>query len=167
MDDFTQIRIGKHMTGIIGLKSALADAAARCKGMADDQIASVLVQMLSKSNYIETRIKADYGQAFLREYKKHIGEPVTETVSQGLAIKVLGPGCPQCERLEQEVMAAMSETGISAELEHVRDLAEIGKYGVMGSPSLVVNGKVMVVGSVPSREKIKAWIVQAANIKEP
>jgi small redox-active disulfide protein 2 len=167
MNDVTQIRIGKHMTGIIGLKSALADAAMRCKGMADDQIASVLVQMLSKSNYIETRIKVDYAQAFLREYKKLIGEPVTETVFQGLAIKVLGPGCPQCERLEREVIAAMSETGISAELEHVRDLAEIGQYGVMGSPSLVINGKVMVVGSVPSREKIKAWIVQADKIIEP
>jgi hypothetical protein len=56
MNDVTQIRIGKHMTGIIGLKSALADAAVRCKDMADDQIASVLLQMLSKSNYIETRI---------------------------------------------------------------------------------------------------------------
>jgi small redox-active disulfide protein 2 len=163
MDDLTQIRIGKHMTGIIGLKSALADAVVRCKGMADDQIASVLVQMLSKSNYIETRIKADYAQAFLREYKKHIGEPVAEMLADGVQIKVLGPGCPQCEHLEREVMSAMSETQITAGLEHVRDLAEIGRFGVMGSPALVIDGKVKSVGSVPARKQIKAWLAEAAN----
>ena len=163
MEDYTQIRIGKHLTGIIGLKSALADAVARCKGMADDQIASVLVEMLSTSNYIEARIKAEYAQAFLREYKKHIGEPVTETSDQRMQIKVLGPGCPQCERLEQEVMAVMSETGIMAELEHVRNPADISRFGVMGSPALVINGEVKVVGSVPPREKIKTWIEQAAE----
>jgi small redox-active disulfide protein 2 len=163
MNDVTQIRIGRHVTGIIGLKAALAEATSRCKVMPDDQIASVLVEILSKHNYIENRMKPEYAQAFLREYKKHIGEPATAAPGQGIEIKVLGRGCPQCDRLEQEVMAVMAETGIAADLEHVRDLAEIGRYGVMGSPALVINGEVKVVGSVPPRQKIKTWIQQAAN----
>jgi small redox-active disulfide protein 2 len=163
MSDVTQIRIGKHMTGIIGFKSAMVEAAGRCKGMSDDQIGSVLVEILSKSNYIEARIEAEYTQAFLREYKRHIGEPVAAVAGQGILIKVLGRGCPQCDRLEREVMSVMAETGIVADLEHVRDLAEIGRYGVLGSPALVIDGKVKMVGSVPPASKIKVWLEEAAK----
>lgn len=161
MDDVTQIRIGKHMTGIIGLKPALASAAARCQGMTDGRIGEMLLEMLDKRNYIETGLQDVYMQAFVREYKKYIGEPITETRGQGLNIKVLGPGCTQCDRLEHEVMTVMSENGITAEFEHVRDVAEIARLGVMGVPALLINDKIKVVGSVPPREKIKGWILQA------
>jgi predicted DsbA family dithiol-disulfide isomerase len=56
----------------------------------------------------------------------------------------------------------ISENGITAELEHVRDVAEIARLGVMGVPVLFINDEVKVVGSVPPREKIKAWVLQAA-----
>jgi hypothetical protein len=161
MNDITQIRIGKHMIGIIGLKSALAEADARCKDMTDEQTAELLLEILSRHNYIESGIKGFYAQAFLREYKKHVGEPVPEVTCQGLQVKVLGQGCPQCERLVQEVMAAMSETGIPGEVEHVRNLAEIGRLGVMGLPALVINDEVRAVGAIPPRSKIKDWIVLA------
>ena len=162
MDGVTQIRVGNHMTGIIGLKTALTEAADRCKGMTDDQIGNVLLEMLGRRNYIEKGFSDVYAQAFVREYKKYIGEPVTEAHDNGLTIKVLGPGCAQCDRLEREVMTVMSENGITAELEHVRDVADIAHLGVMGVPALLINDEVKAVGSVPSREKIKAWVLQAA-----
>lgn len=162
MDDVTQIRVGKHMTGIIGLRSALSEAAARCNGLSDAQIGDVLLEMLGRSNYIETGLRDVYAQAFVHEYKTYIGEPVTEARSQELTIKVLRPGCTQCDRLEREVMTVISENGITAELEHVRDVAEIARLGVMGVPVLFINDEVKVVGSVPPREKIKAWVLQAA-----
>lgn len=163
MNDVSQIRIGKHMTGIIGLKPALAEAAAQCNGMGDDQIGQVLLEMLERRNYIETGLRGTYAQAFLDEYKKYIGEPVGKADDQGLRIQVLGPGCAQCEGLEREVMVVMSENGVAAELEHVRDVAEIARLGVMGVPALLINGDVKAVGSVPHREKIKAWIREAAD----
>jgi small redox-active disulfide protein 2 len=162
MDDVTQIRVGRHLTGIIGLKSALAEAATRCKGMTDEKIGRVLLEMLAGRNYIETSCTDAYVQAFMREYKKHIGEPVTEAPGQGPSILVLGPGCAQCDRLEREVMDVMSDTGITAELTHVRDVAEIARLGVMGVPALLINGQIKAVGSVPPRGKIEAWIIQAS-----
>jgi small redox-active disulfide protein 2 len=161
MNEVTQIRVGKHLTGIIGLKSALAEAADRCKGMDDDQIGEMLLEILGKRNYIETSFRDVYARAFVGEYKKFIGEPVTEARGQGLTIKVLGPGCAQCDRLEHEVMTVMSENGITAALEHVRDVAEIARLGVMGVPALLINGEVKAVGSVPPRERIKLWLTQA------
>ena len=163
MNDVSQIRIGRNLTGIIGLKSTLAEVAAGCRGMSDEHVGKILLKRLAKQNYIETGLFDMYEQAFLREYKRFIGEPVTETSSQGLEIKVLGQGCPQCDRMEQEIMAVIAETGITAALEHVRDAAEIGRLGVMGVPAMMINGKVVCVGSVPSRAKIKALIDQASK----
>lgn len=163
--EVTQIRVGKHMTGIIGLKEALAEIAGRREAMTDEQIADALVERLSRNNYIPDNIKVLYAQAFLREFKKVAGQPVEEDPVEGVDIKVLGRGCPQCDRLEQEVMTVIAEARVDATLDHVRDVAAIGRYGVMGMPALVVNGKVVCVGSVPPRDKIRAWIEQAATLQ--
>lgn len=167
MDDVTQIRVGGQMVGLVGLKAATAEAADQCRGMADEEVAQILLERLSKCNYIPKGGAARYQEAFLREYKRHIGASTADAPAEGLEIKVLGPGCPQCERLEQEVMTVLAESGIAAELTHVRDPAEIGRYGVMGTPALVVNGAVKAVGAVPTRSKLKAWIEAAAQQQHP
>jgi small redox-active disulfide protein 2 len=167
MDVVTQIRVGGQTVGLVGLQAVLADAAEQCRGMADEEVARILLERLSKRNYIPKAVAARYQEAFLREYKRHIGAPAADTPAEGVEIKVLGPGCPQCERLDQEVMAVLAESGIAAELTHVRDPAEIGRYGVMGTPALVVNGSVKAVGTVPTRAKLKAWIEAAAQQQHP
>lgn len=163
MEDVVQIRVGRHITGIIGLKKALAEAAVQCREMPRERIGKVLLEKLSGSNYIPQSVASDYEKAFLIAYLKHVGLPADEAPPEGLQIKVLGPGCPQCERLEKDIMDVMAETGITADLEHVRDLAEIGRYGVMGTPALVINGRVRAVGRVPSREKLRTLIQQASE----
>ena len=81
-----------------------------------------------------------------------------ETDSNGLEIKVLGPGCSRCNQLEKDVMAVMNELALVADIEHVTDINAISEYGVMGTPALVVNGKVMAVGGVPPKAKLKTWL---------
>ena len=54
-----------------------------------------------------------------------MGEPVQEAPLENVKIKVLGAGCPNCDRLEQDLMILIAETGIEADLEHVRDIREI------------------------------------------
>ncbi|MCP4693628.1 MAG: thioredoxin family protein [Desulfobacterales bacterium] len=80
-----------------------------------------------------------------------------------MEIKVLGLGCPRCDQLERDLMELLTEMNVDADLEHVRDLEEIRQYGVIGSPAIVVNGDVKVVGVVPPRSKLKALIEQAVN----
>jgi hypothetical protein len=160
-DDVTQIRVGKHPSGIIGLKVVLEEVANECRDKPDDEIKEELLKRLSKKNYISNNAKEDYGQAFLREYKKFVGEAFEDPDGGELEIKVLGPGCPQCEKLEQDLMAVMAELDIAAGLEHVRDIAEIGSYGVMGTPGLIINGEVKAVGSVPPKSRLKGWLMNA------
>lgn len=75
-----------------------------------------------------------------------------------MEIKVLGPGCARCEQTEQMVKDALSESGVEANLEKVTDTMEIAKYGVFGTPAVVIDGDVKSVGKVPSKEEIKSWI---------
>ena len=80
-----------------------------------------------------------------------------------MEIKVLGPGCPRCEKLEQDLMATMAELNIAAGLEHVRDPLEIGNFGVTGMPALIINGEVKASGSVPPKSKLKEWLLEATK----
>ncbi len=75
-------------------------------------------------------------------------------------IKILGPGCLRCEQTAKNVKEAVAETGIDAKVEKVTDLLEIAKYGVFGTPAVVVDEEVKSVGKIPEIKEIKAWIEQ-------
>jgi small redox-active disulfide protein 2 len=161
--DVTQISVGGHRTGIIGLKSVLEAVAREFTGRPDEEIKAELMTRLGKSNYIASSAEAVYQTAFFREYKKFIGEPMPEDPSGPIQIKVLGQGCPSCDKLEQDLMAVMAELKLPAELDHVRDIKEIASYGVMGNPALMINGKVVAVGRVPSKSQLKEWLRSASK----
>ena len=73
-------------------------------------------------------------------------------------IKVLGPGCPRCEQTLKKMEEAVGEAGIDAQVEKVKDIGEIAKYGVLGTPAVVIDGKVKSVGKIPGKEEIMAWL---------
>jgi len=156
--DVTQISVGGDRVGIIGLKPVLEAVAREFTGRPEEEIKAELMARLGKKNYIVPKVKDAYEAAFFREYKKFIGEPMPEDPAGQTRIKVLGPGCPSCDKLEQDLMAVMAELNLPADLEHVRDVKEIACYGVMGSPALVINGKVVAVGRVPSKSQLKEWL---------
>ena len=157
-EDLTKIKVNKQSVGIIGLKHVMDEMAEGYAERPDAEVQTALIKRLSRKNYIPDQAKEDYGKALLREFKKFFGKPYEEEISEGLEIKVLGPGCARCNRLEKEIMEVMAEMNLAAAIEHVTDVKEIGTYGVMGTPTLIINGKVMSVGTVPPKAKIKEWL---------
>jgi len=77
-----------------------------------------------------------------------------------MEIKILGPGCINCRKVEELVRDAVAEAGIAANIEKVSDIMQIAKYGVFGTPAVVVDGKVKSVGKIPKKEEILAWLGQ-------
>ena len=75
-------------------------------------------------------------------------------------IRVLGTGCPKCRALEKVTNEAVAETGLDATVSKVEDIVEIMKMGVMTTPALVVDGKVVVKGKVPSVKELKKLLTQ-------
>ena len=82
-----------------------------------------------------------------------------------MEIKVLGPGCPKCETTKKNVEEAAAESNIDAEITKVSDTMEIAKHGVFGTPAVVVDGEVMSVGKIPTKEEIKSWISNHPIVK--
>ena len=76
-----------------------------------------------------------------------------------MKIEILGPGCPNCTKLYENVQEALRVTGKDAEIVKVADIKKITEYGVMMTPSLVVDGEVKTVGKVLSTEEIKTIIL--------
>ncbi len=77
-----------------------------------------------------------------------------------MEIKILGPGCPKCQQTEKVVKEALAEAGVSADIEKVTDAMKIAGYGVFGTPAVVVDGNVKLVGKIPTKEDVKAWITK-------
>jgi small redox-active disulfide protein 2 len=73
-------------------------------------------------------------------------------------IEILGMGCPNCKRLEENVRKAVSELGLEAEISKVTDIRKIMEYGVMATPALVFDGRVVASGRVPDVAELKRWL---------
>lgn len=156
--EVTQIKIGKHKVGVIGLKETFKDIAQLYSKRPDDMVAEELLNRLSKTNYISDKVQKEYGHAFVREFRKFLGQPFDDENDQGLEIKVLGAGCVLCNSLENDVMEVLSEMSLTADLEHVRNVEDIAKYNVKGTPALIINGKVISSGGIPSKNIIRKWL---------
>ena len=75
-----------------------------------------------------------------------------------MKIKILGPGCPKCQTLEQRTREVVSELQLNAEVLKVEDIMDIMHYGVMMTPALVIEETVVIKGRLPSKEEISESI---------
>jgi len=73
-------------------------------------------------------------------------------------IKVLGTGCPKCKSLEKATRDAVTELGINANVEKEEDIMKIMAYGIMHTPALVIDGKVVASGRVPNEKELKTLL---------
>lgn len=84
-----------------------------------------------------------------------------ETAKTVGGVKVLGPGCAKCHALEDAARAALEELGMDTAIDHVTDFSQIAAYGVMSTPAMVVDGKVVSYGKVLSKDEARAVIQKA------
>ncbi len=75
-----------------------------------------------------------------------------------MQIKVLGPGCPRCRQTEEIVRQAVAEAGLEAEIQKITDTMEIAAAGVFGTPAVIIDGQVKLVGKVPTKEQVLDWL---------
>lgn len=80
-----------------------------------------------------------------------------------LQIKILGSGCPNCKKLEEETKKAAANLAIEAAFEKVTDYTEIMEYDVLSTPGLVINGNVVSSGRIPSQGEITTFLTSALD----
>jgi len=128
------------------------------RGKPEADLKQMLVEKAGKKNYIPNSVKGEYEKALFREFRKFLGEKVEEERGGFLEVAILGPGCYSCNKLEQNVMAVLSETGIRASLNHITDPDLMAQYGILPTPALIINGKIKSVGINPTKSSIKKWL---------
>ena len=80
-----------------------------------------------------------------------------------LSIKVLGPGCDNCKKVEAIARQVVTNLGVEAHIEKITDRAEYPKYGLMATPGLVINGKLVCGGRIPAELELMTWIADALS----
>ena len=78
-----------------------------------------------------------------------------------LIIKVLGPGCANCQKVEQIAKKVVTTLSVEAAVHKVTDMKEIMRYSILATPGLVVNEKVVCAGRIPSEAEVTTWITNA------
>ena len=73
-------------------------------------------------------------------------------------VKVLGPGCKRCEATEKMIAETASKLGIAVNIEKVTDYAEIAKAGILSTPGIIIDGKVVHAGGLPKPEFLEKWL---------
>jgi len=148
------IRIGKASIGLIGLDVALNKAAA--KGVTEDEAVTFLFDAVSRQNYIPPGAEENYRAALRRTYRQHLhpGEWHEEVP----VIRIFGKKCVSCDNLQEVVRDVLSAEGLAADIEKIHDPDEIGRCGILITPAVVINGRIMSSGSWPTRAQIEEWI---------
>jgi small redox-active disulfide protein 2 len=77
-----------------------------------------------------------------------------------MKIEIFGPGCHRCHEVEKCVNKAVSELGVEADIEKVKDMGKIVDAGIMQTPGLKINGKIKCSGRIPNIEEVKKWIAE-------
>lgn len=160
--EVTKIRVKGNLVGIVGLQEVMDAMKTDFFLQSDDVIGSEMINRLSAHNYIPDSASENYAKALVREFRIFLGQPVEEEMPESLEVLILGPGCARCSRLEADVRDVMAQMNMPGDLIHVTDPREIGKYGVMGTPALVISKKIVSVGTTPEKNKIRQWLEDAA-----
>jgi small redox-active disulfide protein 2 len=161
-NDIKQIVIEGHKVSLFGLQEIFTQIK-EMRIIDKAQLKEKIVKEVGKRNYIAPLFKEKYANTLYEEYQLFIGE-IKERKDKGpLTIRVLGPGCYNCERLFELTLQVLSEMGVSADLDKVTDPAMQRQFGITATPALIVNNKVKVTGRVPAKAEVKEWIKGAIS----
>ncbi len=152
-----QIRIGQATIGLLGLDVALNHA------MQDElshrEAVNQLFETIASQNYIPAGMRDEYRKALAREYSRL--QNGQERQNESLTIRILGPGCVSCNNIQSLVFEIMSNMQIAADIFQIHDLDEIGRLGVVQTPALIINNKIVSKGRLPNRSEIEQWLSEA------
>jgi len=158
-----QISIGGFTVGIIGLDEIFNEV--KAAGESDEaKLKDMIFEQVKAKNYIAPGQEQDYREDLFDEYMVYTGRRSSRTKKPGLMeLRVYGPGCPRCEMLDRAVMELISAKGLKVDYQYVKDPEEMKRRGIMGSPALVINGKLAALGRAPNRKELEKLLEQALS----
>lgn len=152
------LKIGTVSVGLLGLDVALSRVLAQ-PDLAVAAAVDLVYDEIVRHNYIPDSAAARYREALAQEIGRLRGGPAA--TGGHLEVRILGTGCVACNNLQRLVFEIVAERGIKADVFQVHDPDEIFRFGVLQTPALLVNGRIMSAGRLPSRAEVEAWLVDS------
>jgi small redox-active disulfide protein 2 len=161
MTTVTQISIGGVTVGIIGLNEIFVEI--KVAGVTDEaKLKEMIFEKVKAKNYIAPGQENAYREDLFDEYQVYTGQKRSRTRKSGVTeVRVYGAGCPRCKMLDRMVMEVIAAKELVVDYLYVTDAREIAATGILGSPALAINGKILAVGNVPSRSQIEKILMEA------
>lgn len=155
------IKIGDASIGIIGIEGALVSLKKEAgrHDISSNDAGRMLLETVKKQNYVPASAEHKYLAALTELWDGEINGRTSDYTESG-PVRILGPGCIRCVRLAEMVLDVLDQRGIPTDIEHVKDLDEIWRYGVIQTPALVVGDRVLCSGRMPTRARIEAWFFE-------
>ena len=157
-----QLRIGRATVGLLGLDIVL-NRLLNETGLDHEEAVTRLFEEVKKQNYIPSGMEDQYRQSLAQEYERLKSGQAAE--GQDLVIRVLGPGCVSCNNLQNMVIEVMTTMDLAADVFQIHDLDEIGRFGIIQTPALLINGKVKCAGRLPTSSQVEEWLRDAVDTK--
>lgn len=149
------LRVGKVNIGLIGIDVALSRYGCD-EGLPVEKAVESVFKAVALNNYIPVTASHLYKEAIEKEILRLRSGDTAQT--DELIIRILGPGCVSCNKLQSSVIEIMNAMGVAADVFQIHDLDEIGRFGVVQTPALVINGDLKSQGRHPSPSQIEAWL---------
>ncbi len=148
------IQIGPSRIGLIGLDRALNIAAE--KNLSLVEATEFIFKTIAKENYIPSGLTSQYRQALQAEYQKHMN--LTDDDTDHLVIRIFGSTCISCNKLQVMLIEVLNNMNIAADIEQIHEPDEIGRYGVLHTPALIINGSLKCAGHMPTLAQVEQWV---------
>ena len=158
-----QINIGSNQVGLSDLDEIFKQV--QDKGTKDEeQLKDLLLKNIKSKNYVPSQMEDAYRKALFEEYQVFTGE-LKSRLTEGTVpeIRVYGAGCPRCEKLDRMTMDIIANKDITADYRYVTDAREIAGRGIMATPTMTINDKVVLTGNVPGPQQLEKLITQALD----
>ena len=161
METLTQktIKVGNVTVGLLGLDIALVQLSG--KDISEDEAVNLLYERVRQRNYIPKQAIEPYKEGLRKEYGRYC--KLDTSKAEGISIKVLGRPCIVCNKLKLTLIDILQKKNVAADIEDIQDLDEIWRYGVINTPTLIINGEVKSSGIQPPRVQLEKWIDEAVE----
>ena len=157
----SKVTIGGNTIGITDLEEIFQEVRSASIGNVDD-LKNLIMKKVKAKDYVPYSAEPTYREDLYEEYLVFIGElPARKQKSPYVKILLYGSSCYNCERLDGMIMEILSRSGIQADYQHVTDMREIARAGIISTPALAVDGKVILKGQVPEENRLEGMLLQA------
>ncbi len=162
------LNVRGKVVGLHGLEHALASvlSAHRQKELSADAAASMLLEAISIKNYVPEQARNAYLDALKILWARETGETgVADSdergVSGALIIRILGAGCISCRNIERMILEVAAKKELAVDIQHVTDPDAIAIYGVLNTPAVVINERLVSAGKYPTPVQVEIWLDEA------